>query len=284
VKAALVFVALTACSGKDIVLGDGQPEAEPTFGEPVLVSGIALGEDEEGDDDDPTLASAVNLLLFNSNRAGNEDVFAVTLSSDGDALTAPEPVSELNTEERETGLAVSADGLELWFSSDRLEEDDLAIFHVSRAAVDEAWSEPELVVELSTEGDDLVSSVSSDLLELWLARRADADADYALYVTRREDSGAAWETPRALPELDGDGPESDAFPLDSGLGLAFTRDEDLMLATRTELGAVFRAALPLTELNSSDDDRDLWASSGLDRVLFSSDRSGQYRLYRAERR
>jgi len=282
VKAALLFVALTACSGKDIVLGDGQPEAKPTFGEPVLVSGIA--SDEEGDDDDPTLAGAVNQLFFNSNRAGNEDVFTVTLSDAGDALGTPEAVSELNTEHRETGLAVSADGLELWFSSDRLEDDDLAVFHASRAAAGEAWSEPELVVELSTDGDDLVSSVSSDLLELWMARRESADADYTLYVTRRQHSGAAWEPPRALPELDGDGPESDAFLLGSGLELAFTRDEDLVLATRSELGASFGAVEALTDLNSSDDDRDLWATPALDRVLFSSDRSGQYRLYRAERR
>ncbi len=317
---ALLVLAAGACDGRDLILGDppaangggagkgggaggaggaedagtagsagdaggaGSP-AEPMFGEPRVIEELAVAD---SDDDDPSLSEDRLLLCFNSERdggQGEEDIWCARRTATTVPWATPEPVQGLNSDRRETGIALSADGLSLWFSSDR--EDDargLDVYTSRRSTRDAEWSTPERVESLSSDADDLVSAVDERALQLLLARRAREgdDDDYDVFISQRTAASGPWLTPQALADVNSDEEESDAF-LAGGLTLLFTRDEDLVLARRPSLDAPFDRGTPIDELNSDGDDRDAWANAGLTYIVFSSNRNGTYLLYEAAR-
>jgi hypothetical protein len=258
----LVVVALVACGGETLSLGDGRDAAVRDTA-PMAIASLA----SEGPDDDPALTSDLTLLYFNTRRDDGEDIWWTT--REGDGWASPRPASELNTDDRETGIALAPDGLRIWFSSDR--EGDLDVYTATRAARSEAFGPPERVATLSTGEDDLISAV--DARGAYLARRASDDEDYDLYFAPRVADGFGEAKP--LVGLNGDGEESDACPVDDGL--LFTRDGDLYLA-RAQPDGSYRPAL-LEGLSSPSDDRDAWATPDLRLVVFSSNRGGSYQLY-----
>lgn len=291
-------LACLSCTGRDIVLGDrrdengrdaGDSDASetdggrplPPFTVPEPIGGIST---DDSVDDDPSLSADLTLLYFNSEREGGlgeEDIWYSQRTRPSDAWSVPQLATELNSERRETGIALSADGLTIWFSSDRDDEDGtLDIFTATRMTRDEPFSAPQRVDALSSDRDDLVSAFDSGSDTLYLARR-DEGADYDLYAAQR--SGDAFSEPRALSGLNGAGEESDAFALSARHLLFFTRDEELVVATRAAGSEPFELAFALDELNSADDDRDAWVSQDLSYLVFSSNRSGAYRLYEARR-
>jgi hypothetical protein len=293
---------LAACDSANISLGDGRGDplsprdagetpsegAAPGFGVPVLVQGLVPGDAGESTDDDPSLTSDLLEMFFDSRReggAGREDVYETTRASSAEPWRAPGFVAALSSPSRETGIALTGDGLTLYFSSDREGgQGGLDVYvsrRSSRASGAEGWSVPSPVPELSSEGDDLVSAVDPAGETLYLARRDGEDDDYDLYVSALE--GGVFVAPAALAELNTDGEESDAFPARGGLALVFTRSEDLVLSERAAAGDPFGAPRPIDALNSDGDDRDAWTTPDLDYVVFSSDRSGEYRLYEARR-
>jgi hypothetical protein len=282
---ALICALCAGCAGDVIRLGagralpDGGPDAGE-FSEPRLIEPLA-GAD--GKDDDPSLSADLQLLYFNSTRsggAGKEDIWSSRRATADGAWQPPEPVAELNSEDRETGIALSADALSLLFSSDRPGgSGGLDVYRAQRARRDQPWSEPQHIPDLSSPGDDLVSAVGASGA-VYLSRRVGEDDDYDLFVARRADDG--WAEPEPLTALNSDEEESDAFEVSGGAQLLFTRDEDLYIA-RASRGALFDEAEALAELNSDHDDRDLWATSDLRYAVFASDRSGDYRLYEARR-
>ena len=272
-----------SCTGRDISLGegrvrvsDGPPALE--FAEPQLVPGLD-GEDEK--DDDPALTQDLLTLYFNAQREGGqgkEDIWFAERASRDDAFSTPVPESALNSEARETGIALAPDGLNLWFSSDREGgAGGLDVYIATRASPRGSWSVAR-VPELSSPGDDLVSSVADGERTLFLARRADEDDDYDLYVARRPDRTSAFTAPEPIAALNTDDEESDAVLLEARGGLVFTRDEQLVYAARYPDDG---EPIELDALNSADDDRDAWFSADGRYVMFSSDRSGSYRLYEA---
>jgi hypothetical protein len=286
----LVALACTSCTGRDIVLGEQRAEQEsdagdrplPPFFEPKPIAGVAS---DDSIDDDPSLTSDLRVLYFNSERAGGkgeEDIWFSVRATPTGSWSAPQPASELNSERRETGIALSADGLTIWFSSDRNADDgSLDIFTATRTSREKAFSTPLRVVTLSSADDDLVSAFDAQSGAIYLARREDGDSDYDLFVAQR--AGDAFAEPTPLGALNSNEEESDAFPVSREQLLFFTRDEDLMAAARDRENAPFAGEFELAELNSADDDRDAWVSQDLSYIVFSSNRTGAYRLYEARR-
>lgn len=260
------------------------PPIGATYGTPVAISQLA-GPD--GKDDDPTFTRDRTVLFFNSTRTGGidrEDIWVTTRASVGAPFTAPVPVTELNTEARETGIALSPDGLIIWFSSDRDGgPGGLDVFVASRSTRSAPFGPARLVSALSSSRDDLVSAVDPDLRTIYLARRDDDDDDYDLFLAERNDAQQEFGAPRAIAELNTDNEESDAFAANGGRWLVFTRKGDLRLAVRSGSGQPFVEQDALAELNSGRDDRDCWASEDLRYVIFSSNRTDKYLLYEATR-
>ena len=290
---------LAACDAKHISLGDGRGEplapgdagetpldgTPPGFGAPALVQGLLPSDAGETTDDDPSLTPDLLEMFFDSRReggAGREDVYRTLRASPAAPWDPPELVLALSSPSRETGIALTGDGLTLYFSSDRDGgRGGLDIYVSTRASRTASWSDPAPVAELASAGDDLVSAVDPPGETLYLARRDGEDDDYDLYVSTL--TGGVFGAPAAISELNTDDEESDAFPCRGGLSLVFTRSEDLVLAGRGAPGDPFGAARALDALNSDADDRDAWTTPALDYVVFSSDRSGEYRLYEARR-
>jgi hypothetical protein len=225
-------------------------------------------------------------LFFDSRRSGGtgkEDIWQATRSAADAAWNTPTPVGELNTNVRETGLALSSDGLRIWFSSDRDGgAGGLDVYTAARSDRAATFVGITRVAELSTPGDDLISAVDDAQETMWLARRDDDDDDYDLYVARRSGTQAPWSTAVAIDELNTDKEESDAFVVRGGQQLIFTRSGDLYLTVRAADGR-YGAAEAIADVNSERDDRDAWASDDLRTLVFSSDRSGEYLLYQAVR-
>lgn len=295
---AIGALAATACDARDISLGDGRGSPlEPRdgeaprdaagldFGAPTLVQGLSTPDAGDTTDDDPSLTADLVEMFFDSKRdggAGREDVYRTTRASADGAWDNPEFVARLSSPSRETGLALTGDGLTLYFSSDRDGgQGGLDVYVSTRTTRMSEWSDPVSVPELESSGDDLVSAVDSAGDTLYLARRDGEDDDYDLFVATR--AGGPFTAPVAISELNTDGEESDAFPVRGGLALVFTRSEDLVLSERAAAGDPFGAPRPIDALNSDGDDRDPWATPGLDYVVFSSNRTGEYRLYEARR-
>jgi hypothetical protein len=279
---------IASCTGRDLSLGEGRARQAPPepgqltgFTEPQPIAGLG---DEDAKDDDPALTADLLTLYFNSKREGGqgqEDIWFSQRTGRDEPFSAPLPERALNSSDRETGLALASDGLSLWFSSDRDGGDGgLDVYLATRASPSSAWSVTR-VSELNSDGDDLVSSLADGERTLFLARRDDDDDDYDLYLARRSDRARPFSAPEPIEALNSDDEESDAVWLEGGGGLVFTRDEQLVHAPAYP--AVDGSVLPLSELNSKDDDRDAWFSGDLSYVVFSSDRSGSYRLYEARR-
>lgn len=296
---ALLTATASACHEESVVLGAGRsiPDAShdasdddasepdptvPSFTEPTLIEELAAGE-EDGDDD-PSLNEALTWLFFNSTReggSGDEDIWFSRRDSSSDPWAAPEPATALNTEARETGLALSEDGLTIYWSSDRAGgAGGLDIYSSERATLDAPWSEPQLVSALSSSGDDLISAVLEGTLALF--SRRDGDTGYHLWWARRDSELDDWSTPEPI-DVNRDGDDSDPFIVRDSGQLLFSREGDLHIAERSSADAPFAEPSPLSTLNSDDEDTDPWSDRALTYIVFASDRSGEDRLYEARR-
>ncbi|HTU59974.1 MAG TPA: hypothetical protein VMF89_16090 [Polyangiales bacterium] len=314
----LLCLSLVGCAGDDLILGDGRaadsgmstrtdagmqnprpgtPDAAAPRADFQAPRVIAELESADVSDDDPSLTSDLLLLCFNSKREagmGAEDIWCSRRASSDEPWGAPEPQTALNSERRETGIALSLDGLSLWFSSDRADDSaGLDVYRATRSTRDGAWSEPERVSELSSQDDELVSSIDEAEQRILLARRTrsdddddedDNEDDYDIFLAERATRSEPWQPPSPVSELNSDRGESDAFLVGSGLELIFSRNDDLMLAERTSPDATFDRIEPMQALNSTERERDAWSNSAFTYVVFSSDRAGSFRLYEASRR
>jgi hypothetical protein len=254
------------------------------FGPPQVITSISS---DSTHDDDPSLTSDLTEIYFDSKRSGGkgkEDIWSAVRASSTGAWDTPVVVAELNSAERETGIALSADGLSIWFSSERPEsQGGLDVFASTRKNRSSSWSAVTRVEELSTPDDDLVSAVSDSGTICLLARRPKGTDPYDLFVATRRTVDAVWDPPVPLSELNTDANESDAFLVGEGKELLFTRSKDLQLARRGGTTGPFALVGPLEELNSSSEDNDPWATPDLRYIVFASDRSGTFQLYEASR-
>lgn len=320
-EAILLSLALVACHGDNLILGDGRaargaaadsgtrntdagsaadsgahatPATSLDFEPPRVIAEL---ESEDVSDDDPSLTADLLGLCFNSKRAGGmgaEDVWCSRRARSDEPWSPPVAQVALNSEQRETGIALSLDGLSVWFSSDReAGVGGLDVYTATRATRDDAWAAPSLVVELSSADDDLVSAVDESGLRLMLARRTRTesddddddgdDDDYDIMLSVRPALSAPWQSPTPVAELNTDEGESDAFLVGAGLALIFSRADDLFLAQRSNITEPFDRIAPLQVLNSEQRERDAWTNSTFTYIVFSSDRAGSFRLYESKR-
>jgi hypothetical protein len=292
----LLIATASACEKESVVLGDGRsmPDASddaseppdptvPSFSEPTLIEELASGEDDG--DDDPSLNEALTWIVFNSTReggSGDEDIWFSRRDSPSDRWSAPEPATVLNSDARETGMALSEDGLSIYWSSDRDGgAGGLDIYTSERATLDAPWSGPERVSALSSSGDDLISAVLDGQLALF--SRRDGDTGYHLWWARRDSVLDDWSAPEPIDDINRDGDDSDPFIVRDSGQLLFSRDGDLHIAERPSADAPFGQPSPLPTLNSDDEDTDPWSDRDLSYIVFASDRSGEDRLYEARR-
>jgi len=113
----------------------------------------------------------------------------------------PAVVAELSDPAKTDNPTLSADLLEIYFTSERsgIPAD---IWRARRADPSEPFAEPQLVDELNSTRTETSPIVSPDGLSFWLASdRAGGLGDLDVWVATRESRDAAWSTPSDAPEL-----------------------------------------------------------------------------------
>jgi hypothetical protein len=291
--------ALAACSGQTLTLGNKMPPPY-TFEVPQIVEELR----ETVRTDNPTLTADLLEIYFTSERvSGNGDVWYARRSSRSQRFISPQPVAEVNTANFETSAAISADGLTLWFGSDRPNGvGSTDIWVVSRASRSDPWSTPpQNVNELNTAGEDIPRPPGQHGLVMPLASKQTPQSVYQTYLAERASSGALFGDPVLIAELaEPDLSTVDGFLTDDGLTFFYSRSPlqlltdagpvvdggalptaDLFVAWRRSLNEKFSYPQPLDDLNTPGDERDPWLTPDGSTLYFTSDRDGALNIYTA---
>ncbi len=275
------------------------------FGAPVVVRDLA----GTGQRDNPSLTADLLEIYFTTNEdpASNGDVWSAKRASTADPFEKPGPIAEVNSPGRETSSAISADGLTLWFGSDRPGgAGGLDVWVSRRGRRTAAWPAPTNVQALNTSADDIPRPPGQHQLVMPMAstqRTATnfADRNYQTYLARRSDPAAPFQSPATIPEIDTtDRPVVDGSLTDDGLALFFSpargfgstgdagagidagaMDGEIMVAFRRSTKEPFVYSMPIGDLNSTGNDRDPWISPDGTAFYFTSDREGATYIYEA---
>jgi hypothetical protein len=298
-SAALACAAAGACTGQTIALGDRMPRPYH-FETPQIVAEL---RSPLARTDNPTLTADLLEIFFTSERAGNGDVWFARRADSRQAFGAPAPIDEVNTSLFETSCAISADGLTLWFGSDRpggVGSTDIWVS--SRPNRTASWSTPVNVVALNTAAEDIPRPPGQHGLVMPLSSKQSIAAPYQTFLAARAGSGAPFGAPALVGELAfADRSTVDGFLTEDGLTLFFSSSPlqfltdgggpavdggglptaDLFVAWRQSVNDPFSATQPLDDLNTPGDERDPWLTADGKTLYFTSDRDGALDIYTA---
>jgi hypothetical protein len=239
-------------------------------------------------DTDPTFTADLTELYFMTTRANNSKNIWKSLRADGAAeWGTPTAVPELSSGFQEENPRISADGLRLWFFTDR----DRAlgtIWEVMRAATADAWGPLAPVPGLSVgSGSSNVSAgMNSDATLAVLSAAAPGAGGYDLFRFERTSADEPFGAPTLITEVNSASDDFDPYLSPNGLALAFSSNRrgsfDIFLARRTSTDVPFEAPVPL-ELNSADYQESAPNfSPDLSYLMYSSNRLGTEDIYEAE--
>jgi len=211
------------------------------------------------------------------------------------AFSAPEPISELNTETSELAPDISADGLTLYYASTMEPSAGLRdIWYATKSITDIVFGDPVNLAEINSEGDERGPAISQDGLTIYVTTdKTGSLGSGDIWGATRSEVTAPFGEPVNVAELNTT--SNDAAPCISadGLTMYFVSDRpggagqmDIWIATRSDVAAPFGEATNVAELNTGSQDSapDL-TEDGLT-IVFSSTRlggTGNYDLWIATR-
>ncbi len=261
--------------------------ADFTFGEPtnmgptVNTSSIDAG---------PSISADGLSLYFHSNRSGGSDVADLwvtrrpTVSDPWDTTVNLGALVNSGAEDR--APSISADGLELYFHSDRPGgHGGYDLWLSTRATPEDDWSAPmNLGPTVNTSSSDAGPSISADGLSLYfISNRPGGYGDTDFWVTTRTTKNADWGTPVHLGSTVNSSVEDRAPSVSSdGLSLFFhssrpggSGDWDLWMTTRETTSYPWSIPVNLgLTVNSSARDLAPDISSDGSTLYFHSNRPG----------
>jgi Tol biopolymer transport system component len=148
-----------------------------------LVAGVASPVMTDSDMQ-PSLTPDGAELWFASNRKGTLDIYRAPRAGSG--FANPVEVAELSSPGADQHATLSADGLTVYFASDRASfgaRGGFEIFRSRRAGASEPFSPPVLVEELNTTANDNPRWISRDNCRLYL--HSDLGGTFNIYVAAR---------------------------------------------------------------------------------------------------
>jgi hypothetical protein len=239
-------------------------------------------------DTDPTFTGDRTELYFMTTRAdASKNIWKSVRADRADDWGAPTAVPELSSGFQEENPRISADGLRLWFFTDR----DRAlgtIWEVTRAATTDAWGPLAPVPGLSVgAGSSNVSAgMNEDATLAVLSAAAPGAGGYDLFRFERAGADEPFGTPTPIAEVNSASDDFDPYLSPNGLALAFASNRrgqfDIFLARRTSTTVPFEAPVPL-DLNSLEYEESAPNfSPDLAYLMYSSDRLGSLEIYEAE--
>jgi WD40-like Beta Propeller Repeat len=144
-----------------------------------------IGPLTEIDDFAPSIRGDLLYFASRGRSSGSSDVFKVSVPY---ASVKPSAVTELNTDtSREEQAILSADGLQIYFASDRAPSQSLDIWRSRRLAAGDNFLPPEIVPALASGEEDFPNWLSPDGCTIYLTRRVTTDGviGYRIYVAQR---------------------------------------------------------------------------------------------------
>jgi hypothetical protein len=304
----IALATASACGGKTVRLGTQEP-VPFELGAPALVPELASAART----DNPTLTGDLLEIYFTTNREGTAggDVWFAKRASPSQPFGTPAPVTAVNTDAFETSSAISADGLTLWFGSDRDGgSGEVDIWVSQRDSRNSAWSAPMNLVGLNSTAADIPRPPGQHGLVMPMASTLvtaanPAVGNYQTYWAIRPSLGAPFAAPVAIPELSFQTRSTvDGFLTDDGLTFFFSSmpasplapdggaavepdaggqtTSDLFVTFRRTTDEPFAVVQPLTALNTAYDERDPWLSPDGAILYFTSDRDGVLSIYSVE--
>jgi len=294
--APIAWAAAGGCNGKTLALGDSMPRPYH-FEAPQVIPELR----SDMRTDNPTLTADQLEIYFTSDRSGNGDVWTAHRSDVLHPFAPATPIAEVNTSTFETSAAISADGLTLWFGSDRAGGVGTTDIWVSnrpdRAA---AWLTPQNAVALNTTAEDIPRPPGQHNLVMPLSSKTATAAVYQTFFAARPSAGAPFGAPVLVKELAfPDRSTVDGFLSDDGLTLFFSSaplqfpadaaappdggipTSDLYVAWRRSADESFSSTQPLDDLNTPGDERDPFLTPDGRTLYFTSDRDGALNIYSA---
>jgi len=253
------------------------------------------------------LLGFVGCFMISGERSANADLACGTVTNVG---------SPPNSDANDAAPSISANGLELYFDSNRRGGSDpnnktTDIWVSTRKTIYESWAEPVNINELmcpdvdpnnlvNTKYDEGQPDISGDGLSLYFHSTRPYSGSYAcffyarsgpsnIWVTRRKTKEACWEKPALLwPFVNSNCDEWDPNPSTSDGGLFFTRqlyyDADIWWWHYTQTGYC-GIELPEPINSTANDNMPSISNDGLV-LFFASTRAGgygSYDLYKATR-
>ena len=222
----------------------------------------------------------------------NSDAGDSTVDGGIDALGTfgpPTVVTELDVGADDDDPTLTADGLELYFNSNRpggIGGSDIWVTY--RAGTSEPWDPPVVVAEVSASASDTNPVVSADGLTLWLSSRRGGLSSQDIWLSVRASRSDPWSTPVAVAELNTSEDESVGAVSPDGLTMYLHRGisnsyGEIFVCNRASESTPWSTPTPVTELNGGDIDVAPWVSPGGFHVFWNSDRNDAGDLFRASR-
>jgi Tol biopolymer transport system component len=259
------------------------------FQAPELITGLGL---DASDLYGPSLSADGKTLYFDSTDvSGDHHIYVATRTDRGTDFSAGKLLAAVNATNSDGCPSISNDGLNLYFFSTRpggAGGRDLWV--ASRSTVQGKFGTPKVLTSVNDVGDDNLQWISADELTIIFSSVRNAVLAH-LYIAHRSSKIADFSTPVALGGVNGTTSREDRAALSNdGLTLYFTSnrtggagDRDIWVATRPNTQSDFANVTNLQAINSTARDADVALSADETEMVFSSKRSGQFRLYRSIR-
>lgn len=183
-----------------------------------------------GDDATPDISrDGLAIYWAASGAAGAKDIWYATRPDRTSMWSARLRIPELSSVADESGPSLTPDQLTIFLSRDPTGTDD--VYVATRPSIDATWNTPIAVAALNEAGvrDGEPSINGSSTLILWSSGRTGGGD---LYLARRDDPSAPWETAIPISELNTASVEGDPWLSPDEHTLYFTRGADIYIATR----------------------------------------------------
>jgi Tol biopolymer transport system component len=192
----IYYLMITSGSQYDVYYST-RPDKSSPFSAPIAITSVNTSLMEWG----PDISADDLSLYFARGTNWNGDIWIASRASVLDPFGAPQAVAEVNTSDGEAGPSISADGLTLYFGSNRLNQRD-DLFYATRSDVNSPFGAAIAISELNTAQQDYSPSITTDGLTLYYVfRDDDSGTPQEIWTASRPNLNSPFSTPHRVEEL-----------------------------------------------------------------------------------